>query len=96
MAEGNAGVERLFSQIFHIISKERNKLSTEAVRGLLITKSYLESKGGCINMDIDNSMIASVNQAHENYVQRTNSNKKDDACLHKSYLKSRFSIKKLH
>ena len=86
LAEGNAGVERLFSQIFHIISKERNKLSTEPVRGLLITKSYLENKGGCINMDIDNSMIASVNQAHENYVQRTNSNKKDDACLHKRIL----------
>ena len=36
--EANASVERLFSQIMHIIDKEQNCLSLDSVKGLLHSK----------------------------------------------------------
>ncbi|CAL4194638.1 unnamed protein product [Meganyctiphanes norvegica] len=49
IAEANAEVERLFSQIFHIVNKDRNRLSTHSIKGLLVTKSYIQTIGTCLN-----------------------------------------------
>ena len=38
IAEANGDVERLFSQISHIISKDRNKLSVNTIKGLITKK----------------------------------------------------------
>ena len=72
----NGDVERLFSQVSHVISKDRNKLTIETVKGLLITKSYLQTNGTCLNFSLDDSMMNNVRTAHSKYVQ--NVSKKTD------------------
>ena len=70
IAEANASVERLFSQLLHIISKDRNKLEVHTIKGLLITKSFLHSNGTCMNLDIDDSMMYHLKASHSKYVER--------------------------
>ena len=72
----NGDVERLFSQVSHVISKDRDKLTIETVKGLLITKSYLQTNGTCLNFSLDDSMMNNVRTAHSKYVQ--NVSKKTD------------------
>merc|ERR1712121_119851 len=85
-AEANVDVERVFSQIFSIVDRERNRLSTDAFRGLLITKNYLQTIGGCLDFQIDDSMMASIKSSHKEYIARTKSDKKDESCVHKRIL----------
>ena len=70
IAEANAGVERMFSQLLHIITKDRNSLATHTIKGLLITKSYLQSIGSCKNFKIDDSMMYHIKASHSKYVER--------------------------
>ena len=70
IAEANASVERLFSQMFHIITKDRNKLDTSTIKGLLTTKSFLQSNGSCTNLEIDNSMMYHIKASHSKYIER--------------------------
>ena len=76
IAEANADVERLFSQIFHIINKDRNRLETHTLRGLLITKSYIQTIGSCLKFKMDESMMVNIHASHSRYVQRQESNEK--------------------
>ena len=87
IAEANADVERLFSQIFHIISKDRTRLETQTLRGLLITKSYIQTIGSCLNFKVDEGMMANINESHSKYVQRLESSKNEkESCIHKRIL----------
>ncbi|CAL4069740.1 unnamed protein product [Meganyctiphanes norvegica] len=86
IAEENAEVEWLFSQIFHIVNKDRNGLSTHSIKGLRVTKSYIQTIGTCLNFKIDSSMMACINESHIKIVQRTTSDKNDDKCIHKRLL----------
>ena len=70
IAEANAGVERMFRQLLHIITKDRNSLATHTIKGLLITKSYLQSIGSCKNFEIDDSMMYHIKASHSKYVER--------------------------
>lgn len=69
IAEANGDVERLFSSVSHIISKDRNKLGSDTVKGLLIAKSYLQTNGSCLNLSLDDSMKNSIKTARKKYVQ---------------------------
>ena len=85
IAEANADVERLFSQILHIINKNRNMLEMHTLRGLLITKNYIQTTGSCLNFKIDESMMANIHASHSRYVQRQESNGSNQkSCIHKS------------
>lgn len=87
IAEANADVERHFSQVFHIIGKDRNSLATPNLRGLLIAKSYLDTIGCCLNFEIDQSMMANVIASHSKYVERTTSDENiKESCVHKRIL----------
>ena len=81
IAEANGDVERIFSQVLNIVDKDRNRLSTDSLRGLLITKSYLQAIGSCLNFEIDQSMMTSIKASHSKYIERTGS--KNDDCVHK-------------
>ena len=59
--EANASVERLFSQITHIIDKEQNRLSLDSVKGLL------HSKDTCTKAKIDNRLMYNAKAAHARY-----------------------------
>ena len=86
IAEANADVERVFSQVFSIVDKERNRLGTDALRGLLITKNYLQTIGSCLDFQVDDSMMASIKSSHRKYIERTKSDKNDESCVHKRVL----------
>ena len=85
IAEANADVERVFSQILSIVGKERNRLSTDALRGLLVTKSYIQTIGTCLDFKVDEEMMASIKSSHSRYVLRTRS-EKEESCVHKRVL----------
>merc|ERR1712121_246708 len=61
LAEANADVERLFSQITHIINKERNCLNLDTV------KAILRSKEVCYNAKVDNQLMYNVKAASSRY-----------------------------
>ena len=61
LAEANADVERLFSQVTHIIHKERNRLNLETVKGIL------HSKEVCYDAKIDDRLVYNVKSAHSCY-----------------------------
>ena len=86
IAEANADVERVFSQVFSIVDKERNRLGTDALCGLLITKNYLQTIGSCLDFQVDDSMMASIKSSHRKYIERTKSEKNDESCVHKRAL----------
>merc|ERR1712121_372802 len=85
-AEANVDVERVVNQVFSFVDKERNRLGTDALRGLLITKNYLQTIAGCLDFQIDDSMMASIKSSHRKYIERTKSDKKDESCVHKRIL----------
>ena len=86
IAEANADVERLFSEVFHIITKDRNRMETRTLRGLLITKSYIHTIGSCLNFRIDESMMANIQLSHRRYQQRQDSAKNKESFIHKRVL----------
>ena len=85
IAEANAEVERIFSQVFHIIGLDRNRIETDTLRGLLVTKSYIQTIGTCLNFEVDESMMASILSSHTKYSQRT-ANDDEGSCMHKRIL----------
>ena len=64
IAEANASVERLFSQVTHILQKDRNRLTIETVKGLL----YCKEK--CTDVNIDENMIYNAKVAHSRYTEK--------------------------
>ena len=74
IAEANADVEWVFSQVFSFVDKERNRLGTDALCGL-ITKIYLQTLGSCLDFQVDDSMIASIKSSHRKYIERTKAEK---------------------
>ena len=42
-AEANAAVEPTFSQLAHIISKDRSNLCVECIKGLMACKTFLNA-----------------------------------------------------
>merc|ERR1712121_57774 len=85
-AEANVDVERVVNQVFSFVDKERNRLGTDALRGLLTTKNYLQTIGSCLDFQIDDSMMASIKSSHRKYIARTKSDKNDESCVHKRFL----------
>ena len=75
IAEANADVERVFSQVFSFVDKERNRLGTDALCGL-IKKIYLQTLGSCLDFQIDDSMIASIKSSHKNIFRELRQKKK--------------------
>ena len=69
IAEGNASVERCFSQITHILKKERSNLSLDSVKGIL------HSKEMCINAKIDDRLMFNAKAAHSRYTAKNALNK---------------------
>lgn len=64
IAEANANVERIFSQVTHIIKKERNCLNLDTVKGIL------HSKEVCYDAKIDDRLIYNVKAASSRYKAR--------------------------
>ena len=70
IAEANGSVERLFSQLLHMIPKEKSNLETHTIKGLLTTKSFLQTNGSCTDLTIDDSMMYHIKASHSNYRER--------------------------
>ena len=84
IAEANGEVEREFSQVLHILTKDRNNLDTHNLKGLLITKSYVHTIGSSLNFKIDQSMMANIHESHSKCVQKLENNRNEkDSCTHK-------------
>lgn len=47
----NADVERIFSKVNLIKTKQRNKISTSTLTSLIIASEMVKSKGGCVNFE---------------------------------------------
>jgi len=69
IAEANASVERCFSQITHILTKERSSLSLDSVKGIL------HSKEMCTNAKIDDRLMFNAKAAHSRYTAKNALNK---------------------
>ena len=87
IAEANEDIERLFSQVSHVISKDRNKLKPHTIKGLLITKSFLQTNGTCLSFSLDHSMMNSIRAASSRYFQRQSDEEETNIkSLHKRVL----------
>ena len=64
IAEANASVERLFSQVSHILQKDRNRLSLKTVKGFLLFKE------NCTEVNVDDNMIYNAKVAHSRYAEK--------------------------
>ena len=62
--EANGSVERLFSQISHIVGKDRNRQTLDNIKG------HLHSKGICMDAKIDDKIIYNVIAAHTRMVSK--------------------------
>ena len=63
-SEANASVERTFSQIAHIIKKDRNRILPDTVNALMVTKSYIENSAPCYKQEIKADLIENVRNAY--------------------------------
>ena len=70
-AEANAAVERHFSQLGRIISKDRNRLDECTIKGLMSVKSTLTAaQKFCYNYPINDDMIIYTISTRSRYVHR--------------------------
>ena len=72
LAEANASAERAFSQIAHIIRKDRNRILPDVVNALMVTKSYIENTAPCYKQEIKQDLIDSVKNSYILYSNRNN------------------------
>ena len=70
LTEANSSPERTFSQIAHLLRKDRNKLLPETVNSLMVTKSHVEVTGNCYNQQITQEMINDVKNDNSLYLNR--------------------------
>ena len=69
-AEANAAVERQFSQLAHILSKDRSRLDENTIKGLMACKSTMAAnKKFCFNFPVNDMIIHSLS-ARSRYVAR--------------------------
>ena len=76
IAEVNADVEWVFSHVFSLVDKEQNRLGPDALCSLLITKNYVQTIGSCLDLQIENIMMACIKSSHRKYIERTEAEKK--------------------
>ena len=70
-AEANAAVERQFSQLAHIISKDRSRLDENTIKGLMACKSTMAANNkSCYNFPTNDEMIVHSLSARSRYVAR--------------------------
>ena len=65
-AEANAAVEPTFSQLAHIISKDRSNLCVECIKGLMACKTFLNA----YNNPYNDNMLINTLSAQSRYVNR--------------------------
>ena len=69
--EANAAVERQFSQLTHIISKDRSRLDENTIKGLMACKSTMAANNkSCYNFPTNDEMIVHSLSARSRYVAR--------------------------
>lgn len=56
----NVDVERIFSKVNLIKTKQRNKLSTSTLTSLIIVSEMVQSKGGCVHFEPSETLLNSV------------------------------------
>lgn len=69
LSEANASVERTFSQIAHIIGKDRNRILPETVNAV-ITKSHIENSKPCYKQEITKDLMNNAKNARNLYFAR--------------------------
>lgn len=78
-AEANAAVEPTFSQLAHIISKDRSNLSVECIKGLMACKTSLNAYNKpCYDFPINDNMLINTLSAQSRYVNRLAKKKKNN------------------
>ena len=70
LSEANASVERAFSQIAHVIRKDRTRLLPETVNALMVTKSHMENTLSCYKQEINDNLMNNVKNSHCLYQNR--------------------------
>ena len=69
-AEANTAVEPTFSQLAHIISKDRSNLSVECIKGLMAYKTSLNAYNKPYDFPINDNMLINTLSARSRYVNR--------------------------
>ena len=88
VAEANADVERTFSKIAHIVSQDRNRLSIECIKELLLCKDV------CLDVKIDDRKIYNAKAAHSRYALELTLNKSSNGITLKSKLEQEVENKR--
>ena len=70
LSEANASVERAFSQIAHVIRKDRTRLLPETVNAIMVTKSHMENTSSCYKQEINDNLMNNVKNSHCLYQNR--------------------------
>jgi hypothetical protein len=70
LCEANAPVERAFSQIAHVIRKDRTCLLPETVNALMVTKSHMENTSSCYKQEIHDDLMNDVRNSSRLFLNR--------------------------
>ena len=77
-AEANAAVEPTFSQLAHIISKDRSNISVECIKGLMACKTFLNAYNNPYDFPNNDNMLINTLSAQSRYVNRLAKKKKNN------------------
>ena len=78
LAVANAPVERAFSQIKHLIGKDRNRLLPETLNAVMVTKSHIQSTSSCYKQDINEILMHNVRNSRRLYFDGKKNNDDND------------------
>ncbi|CAL4245848.1 unnamed protein product [Meganyctiphanes norvegica] len=70
LSDSNASAERTFSQIAHIIRKDRNRILPDTVNAVMVTKSHIENTVPCYKQVIQKDLLDNVKNAYQLYSNR--------------------------
>merc|ERR1711874_778908 len=96
-AEANAAVERQFSQLAHIISKDRSRLDENTIKGLMACKSTIVANNkSCYNFPTNDEMIIHSLSSRSHYLARLAEKRKivetlDDEELEEKYRRNKMT-----
>ncbi|CAK1597844.1 unnamed protein product [Parnassius mnemosyne] len=62
LPHSSAAVERIFSSINLIKTKQRNRLNTDTIEGLLHTKQLIGGAKPCYSLEVDNKLLSKFNK----------------------------------